>query len=123
MELRGIQTVINMTGLLAISLCLLMTVYGAFLSGIGILLGAGWGCINLYFLKKLLQEMLLLRNGFKLLIWMVIKCPMLYVVGYGLLKIIFFPLLSLVSGFSLILVAILIKGLRCDSQMGDVSYK
>ncbi len=125
MENNFISRVINVTTALAIIGCVAACLYWGLLSAVGLGLGAAWGCLNLYFLKKLLEEYLKLnsKDALKCYTWIGIKFPLLYVIGYGLLKV--FSILSLVCGFSLIFIAIFILGIgkllsdKCQTNMGS----
>jgi hypothetical protein len=93
---------------------LFITVYYNFRFGAGILVGTIWGCANLYFLTSLITEIFSpgkdVRKG-KVLLIALVKFPLLYLIGYLLLIIKFFPPLSLVSGFTLIFLVMFLKAL------------
>jgi hypothetical protein len=81
--------------------------------GVAIFAGALWGSVNLFFLKLLMQSLLLQRakNRLKLALLVCIKCPLLYLAGYGLLKTKYLPPLYLLVGFSIIFANVVILGL------------
>ena len=93
---------------------LFVTVYYNFRFGAGILAGTIWGCANLYFLTNLITEVFSpgkeIRKS-KVLLIALVKFPLLYLVGYVLLIIKFFPPISLVSGFTLIFLVMFLKAL------------
>jgi hypothetical protein len=93
---------------------LFVTVYYNFKFGAGILVGTIWGCANLYFLTNLITEIFSpgkeVRKG-KVLLIALVKFPLLYLIGYVLLIIKFFPPISLVSGFTLIFLVMFLKAL------------
>lgn len=93
---------------------LFVTVYYNFRFGVGILVGAIWGCLNLYFLTNLITEIFTpakeVRKG-KVILIVLVKFPLLYFVGYVLLIIKYFPAVSLVSGFTLIFLVMFLKAL------------
>jgi hypothetical protein len=95
---------------------LFVTVYYnfKFKFGAGILVGTIWGCVNLYFLTSLITEIFSpgkeVRKG-KVLLIALVKFPLLYLVGYVLLIIKFFPPISLVLGFTLIFLVMFLKAL------------
>jgi hypothetical protein len=93
---------------------LFITVYYNFRFGAGILVGALWGCLNLYFLTNLITEIFSpgkeVRKG-KVILIVLVKFPLLYLIGYVLLIIKFFPAISLVSGFTLIFLVMFLKAL------------
>lgn len=108
MENKLIPQVISLTSLIAALTCLAVSFYYGFLNGCGVLLGAGWGIINFYFLKLSLQEWLSLksRNRLKIFCLLQIKFPLLYFIGYELIALKIFSILSFLAGFSLIFPAI-----------------
>jgi len=79
----------------------------------GIFVGCGWGCVNLFFLTNLITETTNLEgiNRKRVLFLVLLKFPLLYVTGYFLLRIDYFPVTSLLVGFTLIFVVILFKAL------------
>ena len=80
-------------------------------NALGVLLGSFWGMANIYFLKKSLKEWLKVghRNYLLFYTFIQLKFPLLYLAGYGLLKV--FPALYLVVGSSLPFAAIFFLGL------------
>jgi hypothetical protein len=93
---------------------LFVTVYYDFKFGAGILVGTMWGCLNLYFLTNLITEVFSpgkeVRKG--KVVWIVlVKFPLLYLVGYILLMIKYFPAIGLVSGFTLIFLVMFLKAM------------
>lgn len=111
MNLNFINRIIKHTLLLAI-ICLVMGFFYHFSYGTGILLGAMWSCLNLLFMKNLLQQWLTLkaRSYIKTSVLAVIKFPLLYLAGYQLLKISYFQASSLIIGFSLIFIVLFFEG-------------
>jgi hypothetical protein len=93
---------------------LFVTVYYNFRFGAGILVGTIWGCLNLYFLTNLITEIFSPGKEVKkskVLLIALVKFPLLYLVGYVLLIIKYFPAVSLVSGFTLIFLVMFLKAL------------
>ncbi len=83
--------------------------------------GASWGCVNLYLIKELVEN-LMLRSGkyAKIAVFLTAKFPLLYLGGYALLAATNWPPLFSLFGFSLIFVVMLIKSvhlLRTSSAM------
>jgi hypothetical protein len=114
-----IHRVIKTSLVVAVLGFLFVTVYYNFRFGAGILVGAIWGCLNLYFLTNLITEIFSpgkeIRKG-KVILIVLVKFPLLYLVGYVLLIIKingvrYFPPLSLVSGFTLIFLVMFLKAL------------
>jgi len=109
-----IHRVIKTSLVVAVLGFLFVTVYYNFRFGAGILAGAIWGCLNLYFLTNLITEIFSpdkeVRKG-KVILIVLVKFPLLYLVGYVLLIIKYFPAVSLVSGFTLIFLVMFLKAL------------
>jgi hypothetical protein len=101
------------TALLVVIAYFFFGYYQNFFDAIGILLGAGWGIANIFFLKKTLEEWLLPKDRNNLIFYTLlqIKFPLLYLIGYGLLWMRIFSVLSLLIGFSLVFIAIFLLGL------------
>jgi hypothetical protein len=74
--------------------------------------GGLWGSLNLFVIKQLCENILIgkYKEPIKLLFLFGIKCPVLYAIGFGLLKIKYFDFMYLVLGFSLLIVSILVAG-------------
>jgi hypothetical protein len=114
-----IHRVIKTSLIVAVLGFLFVTVYYNFRFGAGILVGALWGCLNLYFLTNLITEIFSpgkeVRKG-KVILVVLVKFPLLYLIGYVLLiikkgNIRYFPAVSLVSGFTLIFLVMFLKAL------------
>lgn len=114
MGIEFIHRVIKTSLVLAVLILLFVTVYYEFKFAAGILAGCVWGCLNLFFLTQLVTEIFSpgkeVRKG-KVVLIAVVKFPLLYAVGYLLLKTSFFPPLSLICGFTLIFLVIFLKAL------------
>jgi hypothetical protein len=112
MENKFISDVNKLTVILALCAFFVVGWTSSFLDGTGILLCAAWGLLNLYIIKKFLTEWLLLqtRNCPKFYTLLFIKFPLLYGMGYFLLRLdLFSPMIAAV-GFSLLLLAIFMLG-------------
>lgn len=116
-----IHRVIKTSLVLSVLAFLFVTVRYNFKFGVGagILVGTIWGCLNLYFLTNLITEVFSpgkeVRKG-KVILIVLVKFPLLYLVGYALLAIEinkepYFRVESLLSGFTLIFVVMLLKAL------------
>ncbi len=114
MGIEFINRVIKTSLVLAALGFLFVTVYYDFKFAAGILTGAVWGCLNLLFLTRLITEIFSpgkeVRKS-KVIIIALVKFPLLYGFGYILLKINYFPAISLLSGFTLIFVVMFLKAL------------
>ena len=114
MGLEFIHRVIKTSLVLSALGFLFITVYYHFRFGGGILVGAIWGCLNLLFLTNLISQ--IFSPGKKVMKGKVIrialvKFPLLYAAGYVLLAIKYFPAESLLLGFTLIFLVMLLKAL------------
>lgn len=113
MDHKLISNILILSTILAFSAFLAAGFYTNFFDAFGILAGTGWGCLNFFFLKKLLQEWLKIdsRDFLKFYTMIAIKFPLLYLIGYGVLRWKLFPILNLLLGFSLIFIAIFMLGI------------
>jgi hypothetical protein len=79
--------------------------------GLGLLVGCGWGIANLWALTRVLTAVLtpdgVQKN--RALIFAAIKFPVLYFLGFLALYSEWFPPISLVAGFSLLFLVVLLK--------------
>ena len=80
----------------------------------GILVGAFWVFLNSYFLFQLLEMGLTpkTRQNDKILLFSVLKFPVLYMAGFFILKSRFFPLYGILSGLTLFVLAFLLAWLK-----------
>lgn len=80
---------------------------------LGIYTGIVWGLANFYFIKQLVSCFLMAKqkNYMQILLFALIKFPLLYLVGYGLLSIPYFSPWNLLIGFSIALIVIMQRGL------------
>lgn len=114
METKFINHVIMITlGLAGLGFSILALTHGG-TANLGILAGALWGCVNLILIKHLIHNLLTIgcRNNWKRYILLWIKFPLLYVAGYALLKSTYFSIESIVVGFSLLSLGLVLKGLK-----------
>lgn len=91
----------------------LICLFSGIIQGCAFLLGLGWGCLNLFFIKHLTQNILLSkqRNFLKIGFLLTVKFPILYFFGYLLLKSAYFSSFHVVLGLSLFFVIIFLKGI------------
>jgi hypothetical protein len=111
MENNFIGNTLKITLALALATSLITTFYSGIFDAAGLLLGALWGMANLYFIKVSLEKWLApgARDHLVLFAFLQLKFPLLYLAGYGLLKI--FSPLYLILGSSLIFLAVLFLGI------------
>jgi len=88
-------------------------VYYNFPFGLGIFLGTAWGCLNLFFITQLITQAFGLKKPHKskLFLILLVKFPLLYFAGYILLWLKYFPVESLLTGFTLIFAVTFLKAL------------
>jgi hypothetical protein len=113
MGIEFINRAIIITLVLAlIAMILVGTSYG-WEQGLGVFAGATWGIINLFFIKRLMQSLISqnAKSYFSIVMLFALKFPLLYVLGFYLFRIEYFSPYSLVLGFSLFFLVLLIKGL------------
>ena len=86
--------------------------YFGFMVGLGIFVGTAWGCINLYLIKCVMHSALepAAKSYFNVIVLLGIKFPILYAAGFGILKMGYFSVISLLFGFSLPFIVIFTKG-------------
>ena len=113
MGIEFIHRVIKTSLIVAALIFLFTAFYYRFDYASGVFVGCGWGCVNLFFLTNLITETTNLEgvNRKRVLLLVLLKFPLLYVSGYLLLRINYFPVTSLLVGFTLIFVVILLKAL------------
>ena len=90
----------------------------------GILIGAGWGILNLWMIQLFLKEYLLMtpRNPLKYYPYLLVKFPLLYLIGYLLLVFNLASPLTFVIGFSLLMVAIFLSGcMNCFTEKSETN--
>lgn len=77
-------------------------------------LGALWSICNLFLIKVLIQNIFNItkKNYWKIYGVLIIKLPVLYLGGYGLLKIANLPFIYFLMGFSLTFVVLLAISFR-----------
>jgi hypothetical protein len=72
----------------------------------GFLIAALWSIINFFLLLKLLKISMLQQSKAKLFLILLLKFPVLYLIGLLILVWNFFPLASLLTGFAAILLVV-----------------
>ncbi len=113
MGLEFITRVVKTSVIVSLIQLPFVAIYFDYRYGLGIVLGCLWGVVNLHFLRSVVvcYTNLSGRSKRQLLLLLLLKFPLLYLVGYLLLKWSLFPVLSLVVGFTLIFAVILLKAL------------
>ena len=95
------------------AVCAAIAAFYNFYPALGVCVGAAWGSVNLFFIRQLLQSVLIddPKNLLKILTIAFIKFPLLYGGGYLLLQIDPLSHWSLMIGFSLALAAACLSNL------------
>jgi len=85
---------------------------------LGFLTGAAWSSVNFLLLVNILKIAILHKPKTKLFLILLIKFPLLYLIGFWLLISGFFPPLSLLAGltFVLLIVGIMRACPKCKQQ-------
>ncbi len=111
MGLEFITRVIRTSAILALITGLAVSVYFDWRIAAGFLVGTSWGLLNLYFLKRLITEAIspeVTRTSHVILI-VLLKFPLLYVGGYFIVAWGYFSIYSLLAGFSLMFLVMILK--------------
>ena len=113
MGLEFINRIIRTSLIVSALTFLFVAVYRSFPFGLGLFLGTAWCCLNLFFITQLVVEAFSLKkpNKGKLTLILLVKFPLLYSAGYILLRLKYFPVESLLIGFTLIFVITFLKAL------------
>lgn len=113
MGIEFIYRIIRTSLIVAVLSFLFISVYYSFPFGLGLFLGTAWGCLNLFFITQLITEAISLKkpNKGRIILILLVKFPLLYFAGYMLLWLKYFPVESLVIGFTLIFAVIFLKAL------------
>ncbi len=88
-----------------------LAVYIGIPFGVAFALGASWGCLNLFAIKMLVTQAIKPGDKSVLLIlsFIFVKFPIIYVLGYLLVKWSYPPIYGLVWGFSSIMIVTVLK--------------
>ena len=100
-------------------------VQGAWMFGAGIGVSAAWIYLNTYFLFRLVQIGFepRVRMNDKILLFSILKFPVLYVTGFFILKTRAFPIYSVLTGLSLFIIAFIVTWTRVSVFNGKISQK
>ncbi|MBN1504277.1 MAG: hypothetical protein JW952_04365 [Candidatus Eisenbacteria bacterium] len=109
--------IVKTTAVVAAVVALFCATYFSAAAGAGLLAGAAWGCLNLLATGRVVRTLVAPeRPGRLRVLWLsFVKFPLLYGAGFLLLRAGVFPPESLVSGFSLVLVTIVLKALGASA--------
>jgi hypothetical protein len=111
MGLEFITRIIKTTAVLALIVALYLTMYYSGRVASGFLIGVAWSLTNLYFIKGMVTELITPNETRKdvAVVLGFVKFPILYVGGYLIIASGYFPIYSLLAGFSLIFPIALLK--------------
>ena len=113
MGIGFIYRTIRASAVLACIIFLAVWLYYDFKFAGGILIGAGWGCLNLFAILLVVKAMIAPERAKKraILLILFLKFPLVYFIGYVILRLGYFPILSLLAGFTLIFLVMVLKAL------------
>jgi F-type H+-transporting ATPase subunit a len=106
MDLKLIQNILKITISLAVLGFVFVWANFNFFDGLSLGMGALWSCVNLYFIEQLIKNILIQdeRSPLRLLKFIGLKFPVLYLTGFLLLKV--FSPIYLLIGFSLLILSV-----------------
>ena len=88
-----------------------ITVYFGFSAGSGFLVGCVWSLTNLFFIGMFVDSLLARQGKLRMVMIALVKVPVLYAIGFGIIWFRYFPIQSLLAGFTWPLVVITLKSL------------
>ena len=113
MGLDFINRIIRTSLILAALQYPFVALYVGWQMALGIMLGCAWGAVNLVFIKYIIVALITPNKASKrrIMILAAIKFPLLYAIGYLLLKVGYFTPMSLLIGFTMIFLVTFLKAL------------
>lgn len=113
MTLKFINSSLKISLLISLILSLIISAAIGISDGLGMAAGTGWMCLNIIFLKHLIENLLYLnqKNIVKFFLLLGIKFPFLYLLGYWLLSSEYVSPLYFLMGFTLVLGVFIVKHL------------
>ncbi|MCP4582858.1 MAG: hypothetical protein GY839_14710 [candidate division Zixibacteria bacterium] len=111
MSLDFINRIIKTSLILAAILFPFLAVYINTAFGVAYVLGCAWACLNLFAIKFLIVQVLTpkSKNAVLIVLFMLVKFPLIYFLGYLLVIWSYPPIYGLVWGFSSILAVSVLK--------------
>jgi hypothetical protein len=111
MNLDFINRIIKTSLILAAVLFPFLAVYVSMPFSIAYILGCAWACLNLFAIKFLIVQLITPepKNTVLLAIFILVKFPVIYFLGYLLVAWSYLPIYGLVWGFSSILAVSVLK--------------
>ena len=102
---------INISVALVFGLAVVFLALRKFSYSAGILVGAGWLMANFLLTISLLEIAILKRSAPRVLLLLLVKFPVLYLLGFLVVSLKLFPVLSLFLGMSLIILVLGVSGI------------
>ena len=112
---------INISVILVFGLAFLLAITGNLSFSAGILVGASWLMANFLLTINLLEIAVLKRASKKLLLFLLVKFPVLYLLGFLIIIRKLFPVASLLTGMSLIILVLGVCGIWPSKQKPGTS--
>lgn len=110
-----------LAGILTLLAAAAFVASGSIMAGFGVLIGAAWIFLNSYFLFHLLEISLHAarpRLKDRILLLSVLKFPVLYLVGYFILKTRVFPVSGVLTGLTVFMAAFVFQWMRMNLPAG-----
>jgi hypothetical protein len=119
--LEFLQRVKKTSLITGVLLFAVITTYLGFPAGAAWLVGCAWSLVNLYFIGLFVRVMVADGRRMRKVLVAFVKVPVLYAIGYLLIRTSYFPLALLLAGFMWPLTVITLKALgrlilRLDSR-------
>lgn len=112
---------INISVILVFGLAFIFALKGNLSFSAGILVGASWLMANFLLTINLLEIAVLKRASKKLLLFLLVKFPVLYLLGFLIIARKLFPVASLLTGMSLIILVLGVCGIWPSKQKPGTS--
>ena len=94
------------TGLILFAL---IATYFGFRAGTGFAAGCVWSLVNLFFIGLFVDSLLAGQGKLRMVMIALVKVPVLYAAGFTVIRLGYFPIQSLLAGFTWPLVVITLK--------------
>jgi len=111
MDITFIGRTLRTTGVISLLVLIFGSFYYGFQPALSVFTGIIWGMVNLYFLSLLIRATLKTGEVDKMtaFVLLFVKFPLLYVSGYLMIVSDYFQPLLLLSGFTIVLLVIVLK--------------
>lgn len=98
-----------MSEITGLALFALITTYFGFSAGAGFVVGCVWSLTNLLFIGLSVEALLARQGKLRMVVIALVKVPVLYAIGFGIIWFGYFPIQALLAGFTWPLVVITLK--------------